>query len=124
MKTVLAIVTSPAMGWLLQRSLGENYALTVCYTADEGELLLRKRYGALILELRLPGCSGLDFLERNRTSLPTVVVGLSTIVTQYVADAAANAGVDALIRMPCTGRAIARLLDDLMYKKDPSLSGG
>lgn len=124
MKTVLAIVTSPAMGRLLQHSLGENYALTVCYTAEEGELLLWNRYDSLILELNLPGCSGLDFLERNRISLPTVVIGLSSIITQYVAEAATGAGVDALIRMPCTGGAIARLLDDLMCKKDPSLSGG
>ena len=87
-------------------------------------MLLWNRYDSLILELNLPGCSGLDFLERNRISLPTVVIGLTTIITQYVADAAADAGVSALIRMPCTGKAIARLLDELKCKKDPSLSGG
>ena len=124
MKTVLVIVTSREIEKLLQRALGENYALTFCHTAGDGEALLRQGYDGLILELSLPGCSGLDFLDRNRTSLPPVVIALTFVVTKYVAEAAAHAGVDGLIRMPCTGKAIARLLDDLMHKKDPSLSGG
>ena len=123
MKTVLAIVASPQMGRLLQRSLGKNYSLTVCYTAQEGEALL-KHYDGLILELSLPGCNGLDFLEQNRASLPPVVIALTFVVTRYVAEAAHQVGVDALIRMPCTGNAIARSLNELIRKKAPSLSGG
>lgn len=124
MKTVLAIVDPQTMPHLLLRSLTDHYALTVCTTAEEGAAALLRRPDALILDLFLPGCDTLKFLEDHAHALPPVVIGLSFVFSRSVVETTAQHGVDCLIRMPCTGREIARQLDNLLHKKDPSLSGG
>ena len=124
MKTVLAIVGSQEMEALLQRALRKKYALTVCRSVEEGADLLLYKPDALILELCLPGCDGLSFLQQNRSMLPPVVLALSVLVSRAVLEAASHAGVGGLILIPCTGNEVVRQLDALMRKKDPSLSGG
>ena len=124
MKTVLAIVDSQTMPHLLLRSLRDHYELTVCTTAEEGAAALMRRPDALILDLFLTGCDTLKFLEDHAHDLPTVVICLTYVLSRSVVEATAQQDVDCLIRMPCTGREIARQLDNLLHKKDPSLSGG
>ena len=120
MHKVLAIMESNALSSALERALGEEFALTRCGDAASGAELLENTPDALILDLFLPGVTGLTFLEENRERLPPAVLVLSPLITPYVVQSAERLGAGFLIRMPCTPEEIARHLREMMRKPDPS----
>lgn len=113
MRSLLAVVESEEMQTDLMRTLGQEYDLTVCGDAREGARLLRQKPEGLILDLYLPGTTGLTFLEENGAYLPPVVLVLSGLSTAYVLQSVSRLGAGFLIRTPCTMEEIAWRLGDM-----------
>ena len=111
MKTVMAIVSSQEIKEQLVRSLGRDYGLYLCGSDEDGAVLRRFKADALIVELELPGRTGLEILKRYRVVLPPVVLALTNLADAPSMEEAAAAGVTCMIRIPCTGAEIAYRLD-------------
>ena len=107
MKTVMAIVATQEMKELLVRALGRDYGLFLCGTDEDGTAMRKFQPDALIVELELPGGTGLEILERYRGTLPPVVLVLTNLADSPTMEEAAAAGVTCMIRIPCTGAEIA-----------------
>lgn len=76
---------------------------------------------ALILDLTLPVIDGLTVL-RKTSFRPHRILALTNLATPAVLQAAADAGVQDVILIPCTIRHILKRLDALM-EKAPSAEG-
>ena len=62
----------------------------------------RQDFDLVILDVRMPGMSGLDLLKKMRPHHPqTCVVMLSALVDADVAAAALNIGADSYVTKPC-----------------------
>ena len=120
MRKVLAVIESEEMRVALERTLSREYALTLCADAREGGRGLQQTPDALILDLYLPGTTGLRFLEERREQLPPVVLVLSPLATTYVLQTVARLGAGFLIRTPCTMEEVAVRLADMLRPPEPT----
>ena len=78
-------------------------------------MLEMHRPDALILDLTLPVMDGLTVL-RKTSSRPRVILALTNLATPVVLQAAADAGVQDMILIPCTIRHIIEHLNALIEK--------
>ena len=83
---------------------GEGCPLLAVETAEEGmEKLKKQDYDVIIVDYRLPGMDGLEFLERIRDSYPHA---LTVLITAYgsgsVFSRASDLGVKGFIDKPFT----------------------
>ena len=123
MRTILAIAASQDLQQLLQRVFGKTDALILCSCPEEAAAHLQREIDALIIELSLPDCIGLEFLESCHRWLPPVVLALTPVVSPSVMAEAAAAGVTCMIRLPCTAREIAARLETGIKKIPPFREG-
>ena len=87
-----------------------------CDTGTEALAMLEThRFDALILDLALPVIDGLTVL-RKTSFRPHSILALTNLATPAVLQAAADAGVQDVIRIPCTVRHIIEHLDALTEK--------
>lgn len=92
------------------------YDIHICDTGPDALAMLEKyRPDALILDLTLPVIGGLTVL-RKTSFQPHVILALTNLVTPAVIQAAADAGVQAMILIPCTIRQIIEHLNALIEK--------
>lgn len=106
MRKVLIIMERDCLQDALQQELHQAFEVIACCNADDGAVLLRDQPDVMILDLFLPGMDGLSFLKHNKSRLPPAVVALSVLTTPEVLDALAALGVSAVIRKPCTVKAM------------------
>jgi len=123
MKTVLAVVSSWEIANHLYTSLEDTSFSCLCTTWQKAASFLPAQPDVLILELCLPGCTGLDFLADNRDRLPPVVLALSTFTSRNVMEEAAAAGVTGMLRIPFPRREILRRLEEACKKIPPFREG-
>ena len=95
---------------------GEGCHLVAVETAEEGmEELKRQDYDIIIVDYRLPGMDGLEFLERIKDSHPDA---LTLLITAYgskdVFSKARKIGVQGFIDKPFTIRTIEDSLSPLI----------
>ena len=100
----------------------EGCHLAAFETAEEGlEKLKRQDYDIIIVDYRLPGMDGLEFLKRVKDSHPNA---LNILVTAYgskdVFLKARKIGVQGFIDKPFTLKVIKDTLSDLMEKRNDS----
>ena len=100
----------------------EGCHLAAVETAEEGlEKLKRQNYDIIIVDYRLPGMDGLEFLKRVRDSHPDA---LTILVTAYgskdVFLKARKIGVQGFIDKPFTLKAIKDTLSDLLEQRKDS----
>lgn len=98
---------------------GEKCELLAVETAEEGmDKLKRQEYDVVIVDYRLPGMDGLEFLGRLRDSHPDA---LTLLITAYgsreVYTKASNLGVRAFINKPFTVKTLEDALSCLIEKK-------
>lgn len=87
-----------------------------CDTGTEALAMLETHWpDALILDLTLPVMDGLTIL-RKTSFRPHSILALTNLVTPAVLQAAANAGVQDIILIPCTIRHIIEHLNALIEK--------
>ena len=109
MAKLLIAVQSEIMSTALAEALTQH-EVHCCHTGTEA---LTLQPDAAIMELSLPVLTGLSVLQESRYR-PPVILALTNIVTDFVLEAAAAAGVQDLLIMPCTVESILRHLDTHM----------
>lgn len=92
------------------------YDVHTCNTGtDTLAMLETHRPDALILDLTLPVIDGLTVLRKS-VFKPHIILALTNLVTPAVLQAAADAGVQDMILVPCTIRHIIEHLNALIEK--------
>lgn len=92
------------------------YDIHICDTGTDALAMLEAyRPDALILDLTLPVMDGLTALRKSGFR-PRVILALTNLVNTAVLQAAADAGVQDMILIPCTIRHIIEHLDTLTEK--------
>lgn len=103
-KTALVVDDEDGVQYVLSRQLEAlGYQ---CVTASRGREALRKmaeqEFALVMLDIRMPGMSGLDVLKRVRGEYPeTCVVMLTALVDTTAAGEAMSIGADDYIIKPC-----------------------
>jgi len=113
MKKILLILESEIM----QRSLLEaltNYDVRACHVGESADTIIQFQPDALVLDLFLSGTDGFTLMETCRDHLPSVILLLSVLDSDYVRKRAAQLGVDFLIRKPCTTQYIVKHLTQML----------
>ena len=112
---LLIAVKSEIITDLLASALSMHDVLT-CDTGTDALAMLEKyRPDALILDLTLPVMDGLTVL-RKTSFRPHSILALTNLATPAVLQAAADAGVQDMILIPCTIRHIIEHLNTLIEK--------
>ena len=114
MKLLIAVKSE-----IITDSLTSALSMYDVHTCDTGTdalaMLETHRPDALILDLTLPVIDGLTVL-RKTSFHPNVILALTNLATPAVLQAAADAGVQAMILIPCTIRHIIEHLNALIEK--------
>ncbi len=114
MKLLIA-VESKIITELLVSSLSQ-YDIHTCNTGTGALAMLETlQPEVLLLELSLPVMDGLTLLRKSRYK-PKYILALTNLATPAVLQAAANAGVQCIILIPCTIRHIIEHLNALIEK--------
>lgn len=115
MAKLLIAVKSEIMGTALANVL-THYEVSVCHNGRDALRLLESlRPDIFIVELSLPVVTGLTVLQETHYK-PPVILALTNLVAENVLQAAANAGVQDMILLPCPIRHIFRRLEALIQK--------
>ena len=119
MLKLLIAVKSETIADLLVAALS-MYDVHTCNTGTDALTMLETyRPDALILDLTLPVIDGLTVLQKT-CFRPHSILALTNLATPAVLQAAAAAGVQDMILIPCTIRHIVEHLEQLI-KRIPSL---
>ncbi len=103
-KSILVVDDEQPIGYMLSKLL-EQWGYR-CATALSGQealtLLERRQFDLMLLDVRMPGISGLEVLKQSKRDFPSMpVVMLSAVIDlKIVADAIAL-GADDYIKKPC-----------------------
>ncbi len=97
-----------------------RYNIHICDTGRDALALLDTLYPSIfLLDLALPDMDGLTLLHKSHYK-PRVILALTNFVSDTVMQAAAAAGIQDILLIPCTIRYIIKRLDALI-EKVPSL---
>lgn len=116
MKKLLIAADSQPLAVALEQVLGGRFMIHTCNTGKDLCIEVnRLRPDALIVGLRLPDGDAFAALEQCRFK-PTVIIGITDLMTPGAERLAAAAGIGALVPIPCSARYVAELLEQLMMK--------
>ena len=119
MRKILIATISEATNADLSREMSQHEVHT-CRTGTEVLKMLETLHpDILILDLMLPTLSGLTVLQRT-SFRPHFILARTNIISETVLQAAAHAGVQDIILIPCTTRYIINRLNALI-ENYPSL---
>jgi DNA-binding NtrC family response regulator len=98
----------------------EGCRINAFETAEEGLQAIKKdRYDIIIIDYRLPGMDGLDFLKRIKETYPDAMKILITAYgTANLASEAVHVGVQDFIEKPFTTKTIEASLTRLIKRQD------
>lgn len=116
MEKILLILESDTMCKALSEAL-INYEVCTCKADSFSETLAQFHPDALILDLFLPGSDGFTLMEDHSALLPSAILLLSVLDSDYVQKRAAQLGVDFIIRKPCSVDDIVRHLADILMSR-------
>lgn len=113
MAKLLIAVKSEVLAAALAEEL-TGHSVCVCHTGKQALATLETQQPEiLILDLSLPWVSGLTVLQETRYK-PPVILALTNILGDAVIQAAANAGAQDILLLPCSVERILRRLDALV----------
>lgn len=93
-----------------------QYEVHTCNNGTEALAMLEAHHpDVLIIDLCLPVMDGLTVLEKTNF-LPPAVLALTTLASQPVLDAAAQAGVQDVVLLPCAFQHLMKHLNALIEK--------
>ena len=103
-KSALVVDDEQSIGFMLSNQL-EQWGYR-CATASSGREALSylgtRQFDLMLLDVRMPGISGLEVLKRSKTDFPSMpVVMLSAVIDLKVVADAIALGADDYIKKPC-----------------------
>lgn len=116
MEKILLLLESDS----LQKSLAEaltKYEVCGCKVNEVPEILAQFCPDALILDLFLPGTDGFTLMEDYETLLPSTILLLSALDSDYVRKRAVQLGVDFIIQKPCSVEYIVQHLSNMLLSR-------
>lgn len=115
MENLLIAIKSDIIRTALVKKLS-SYKIHICNTGTEAlEMLELLHPDILIIDLTLPDIDGLTVLQKTRYR-PSVILALTNFVSDTVMQAAAAAGIQDILLIPCTIQHIISHLDVLTEK--------
>jgi DNA-binding response OmpR family regulator len=115
-KTILICEDDHNLRQLVRAVLGDGYQFLEAEDGDEAlELALRARPDLIILDLMMPGRSGLEVLDDLREKLPNG--GTRVIVMSawgHADEAALNAGADRFVPKPFEADELTAIVEDVL----------
>jgi two-component system, OmpR family, phosphate regulon response regulator PhoB len=115
-KTILICEDDQDLRQLVRAVLGDGYRFLEAHNGDEAlELALHKRPDLIILDLMMPGRSGLDVLDQLREQLPaekTRVIVMSA--WGHADEAALSAGADRFVPKPFEADELSAIVKDVL----------
>ena len=115
MKKILIATTSEATNTALSKTLF-RYEVHICNTGDIALAMLESlQPDILILDLMLPAIDGLTVLQKSSFK-PRVILARTNFISTTVLQAAADAGVQDIVLIPCTIRYMMNRLEGLIEK--------
>jgi two-component system phosphate regulon response regulator PhoB len=115
-KTILICEDDQDLRQLVRAVLGDGYRFLEAHNGDEAlELALHKRPDLIILDLMMPGRSGLDVLDQLREQLPaekTRVIVMSA--WGHADEAALSAGADRFVAKPFEADELSAIVKDVL----------
>lgn len=125
MQTVLIAEKSEILAEALAEELRREYTVHICCRGDAaGALLAELRPDILIIDLMLPYVDGLTVL-REAVYTPPYILALSNILPDSVLQAAWDAGAKFIMQIPCSCKAVAARLKEILqmepdaHSRDP-----
>ena len=115
-KTILICEDDQNLRQLVRAVLGDGYRFLEAQDGDEAvALALRTRPDLIILDLMMPGRSGLDVLNNLRKELPNQETRVIVMSAWGHADAAAlNAGADRFVPKPFEADDLTAIVKDVL----------
>lgn len=115
-KTILICEDDQDLRQLVRAVLGDGYRFLEAEDGDEAvALALRARPDLIILDLMMPGRSGLDVLDNLRKELPSEETRVIVMSAWGHADAAAlNAGADRFVPKPFEADELTAIVKDVL----------
>lgn len=108
---LLVIDDEPGICLAISLLLQDQYEIVTAETAEDGLAQLNESLSLILLDLRMPGVSGYDFLDTIKTrAANTPIAILSAMGDQRTANEVRQHGAVALIEKPFTrGELLARI---------------
>ena len=105
---------------------GEECHLLAVETAEEGlEALKKQNYDIVMVDYRLPGIDGLEFLKRiQKTQYHTMKVLITAYRSEEVVSAALKMGIQDFIEKPFTTKTIEESLTRLIENHEQEINEG
>lgn len=114
MKTMLIAIDSEIITEELARIFQNKYRVQTCSRGDDALHLLQSiKPDILIIMLSLPGITGMEVLQQSQHK-PSVIIALTTYLSDSVVQEAQAAGIGSLIRLPCSIVGIISHLNTLL----------
>jgi putative nucleotidyltransferase with HDIG domain len=120
LKTILIVDDEPVIRRLLrQKLMKEGYQCEEAETAEKALTILSTfRFDAMVLDIRMPGRSGLDILPEVKSRYPDIVVVMATAVTDNnIAIQCMRQGADDYVNKPFNLDEVAMSLQRALEKR-------
>jgi len=117
-KTILICEDDQNLRQLVRAVLGDGYRFLEAHDGDEAlEVALRTRPDLIILDLMMPGRSGLDVLDQLREQMPDGKSRTRVIVMSawgHADEAALKAGADRFVPKPFEADELTAIVEDVL----------
>lgn len=116
MKTLMIAIQSQIMTDIFSEHFRKEYEVHTCIEGNEALRLLQElKPDILIIDLSLPHITGLSVLQQTCYT-PPAIISLTDYLSDDIVHEVQQAGVGALIRIPCTIECIASNINRLQNK--------
>lgn len=116
MRRILILLESQEFALALRDALGHRYHVTLCDGSNALRMLQELRPDAFVLDLELPGTDGLLLLEDAEKLRPPVILGVTSLITPYLGQAAKVLNIGHILLKPFPIRTVTARIDDMLRK--------
>lgn len=121
---ILIVDDEVSICFILKKHIGaafSNVDVDTCHSAEEAlELFGKHDYALALLDINLPGKSGIDILSEVRTTYPeTVIIIITGLISEDDLKLAYEQGVFSCLRKPVKKKHLLKILSDTSLQLEP-----